>query len=174
MASPMPVLPLVGSTIVSPGLRRPSRSAASIMLRAMRSLTLPAGLNDSTLPSSSADPAWTTRFKRTSGVPPTRSSTVFAIFLSFFMALLDHVPFATTLGSAFALSEISDRGVVEHAHHSLADGLPHLPLGAPAIAGAGAGLVEAVAEHYRAFERLDDFAYTQVVGITHEGVPPLR
>ncbi|KXK02744.1 MAG: hypothetical protein UZ03_NOB001001835 [Nitrospira sp. OLB3] len=48
-ASPMPVLPLVGSTIVPPGLSLPCRSASSIMFRQIRSLTLPPGLKDSTL-----------------------------------------------------------------------------------------------------------------------------
>ena len=46
-ASPMPVLPDVGSMIVAPGCRRPVCSASSIIRRAMRSLALPAGLKDS-------------------------------------------------------------------------------------------------------------------------------
>jgi hypothetical protein len=37
------VLPLVGSTIVPPGLSLPSRSAASIIPVAILSLTLPPG-----------------------------------------------------------------------------------------------------------------------------------
>ena len=56
MASPIPVFPLVGSTIIPPGFRRPCRSAASIMLRPMRSFTLPPGLNDSNLTSISGQP----------------------------------------------------------------------------------------------------------------------
>src|SRR5438046_1842003 len=43
----MPVLPLVGSTIVAPGLSTPRRSASSSIATAMRSLTLPPGLSDS-------------------------------------------------------------------------------------------------------------------------------
>jgi hypothetical protein len=45
--SPIPVLPLVGSITVAPGDSRPSRSAAWIMFRQMRSLTLPPGLDAS-------------------------------------------------------------------------------------------------------------------------------
>ncbi len=40
IARAMPVLPLVGSTMVPPGLSFPSRSAASIMATPMRSFTL--------------------------------------------------------------------------------------------------------------------------------------
>ena len=43
MARPTPVLPEVGSTIVPPGLSFPSRSAASIIGRPMRSFTEPPG-----------------------------------------------------------------------------------------------------------------------------------
>ena len=46
---PIPVFPLVDSTIVVPGLSRPLRSASLIMLRQIRSLTLPPGLENSTL-----------------------------------------------------------------------------------------------------------------------------
>ena len=54
----MPVLPLVASTIVvRPGSMRPSRSAASIIATPMRSLTLPPGLNASSLPNSSTPSA---------------------------------------------------------------------------------------------------------------------
>ena len=53
----MPVLPLVGSTMVSPGFKRPSASAASIMERQMRSLTEPPGLRCSHLPQMVAPPS---------------------------------------------------------------------------------------------------------------------
>ena len=43
MARPMPVLPLVGSMIVPPGLSAPDFSASSIMARPMRSLIDPPG-----------------------------------------------------------------------------------------------------------------------------------
>ena len=49
MASPMPVLPLVASTTVWPDLRTPVSSAASITLRASRSLTDDVGLKNSAL-----------------------------------------------------------------------------------------------------------------------------
>ena len=45
--SPIPVFPLVASTIVEPGFRIPSCSAFSIMLRAIRSFTEEPGLNAS-------------------------------------------------------------------------------------------------------------------------------
>src|SRR4029453_2644328 len=51
MASPAPVLPLVGSTIVPPGLSWPERSARSTMASPMRSLTDPPGFRYSTLAS---------------------------------------------------------------------------------------------------------------------------
>ena len=44
MAKPMPVLPLVGSTIVPPGFRAPEPSASSTMASAMRSFIDPPGL----------------------------------------------------------------------------------------------------------------------------------
>ena len=44
MASPTPVFPLVGSTIVPPGRSRPSRSALSIMVSAGRSFEENPGL----------------------------------------------------------------------------------------------------------------------------------
>ena len=47
IASPTPVLPLVASTTVWPGFSVPSRSAASMMLIASRSLTEAAGLKNS-------------------------------------------------------------------------------------------------------------------------------
>jgi hypothetical protein len=48
----VPVLPEVGSTIVPPGRSLPSRSAASIIATATRSLIEPPGLNISTLATS--------------------------------------------------------------------------------------------------------------------------
>ena len=49
IASPMPVLPAVASTIVSPSLSRPSSIAFSIKYFPRRSLMLPPGLNCSSL-----------------------------------------------------------------------------------------------------------------------------
>src|SRR5689334_18449744 len=75
----MPVLPLVGSTMMErPGVILPSRSAASIMARAMRSLTEPPGFSCShlahTVAAPSASPPRLCR--RTMGVPPIRSRTL--------------------------------------------------------------------------------------------------
>src|SRR5206468_1072605 len=52
MASPVPVLPEVGSTIVPPGRSFPSRSAASIRAVATRSLIEPPGLKTSSFAAS--------------------------------------------------------------------------------------------------------------------------
>src|SRR5690348_7746749 len=76
MASPTPVLPEVGSTIVPPGLSLPSRSACSIIARPIRSLTEPPGLRYSSLARIRAWPAGESLSSRTIGVPPTRSRTV--------------------------------------------------------------------------------------------------
>ena len=55
MANPMPVFPEVGSTRTDfPGAISPLASASLIILRAMRSLTLLAGLDDSSLATISA------------------------------------------------------------------------------------------------------------------------
>ena len=70
------MFPLVGSTIVPPGRSFPSRSAASIMRIPMRSFTLPPGFMYSSLASSVAPSSRPTRWRRTSGVFPTRSRTV--------------------------------------------------------------------------------------------------
>ena len=77
----MPVLPLVGSMIVvSPGEMRPAASAASIIDRPMRSLTLPPGLNDSSLPTTVAPVLSEMPRSFTSGVPPIRAVMSSAIF----------------------------------------------------------------------------------------------
>ncbi len=75
IASPIPVFPEVGSTMVPPGRSSPDLSAASTMRSAMRSLTLPPGLKYSTLASTSGLSPSATAFRRTSGVLPTRSIT---------------------------------------------------------------------------------------------------
>src|SRR2546422_8012977 len=75
IASPTPVLPDVASTISPPGLRRPSRSAASIIATPIRSLTEPPGLKNSALAYSGVPSPWVTLFKRMSGVHPIVSRT---------------------------------------------------------------------------------------------------
>src|SRR5216683_1583662 len=69
-ASPTPVLPDVASTIRPPGLSRPSRSAASIIARPIRSFTEPPGLKYSALAYTGVRIPWVTRFRRTRGVQP--------------------------------------------------------------------------------------------------------
>ena len=73
MASPAPVLPLVGSTMVPPGFSSPARSARSTMARPIRSLTDPPGFRYSTLASRVGASPRPSRESRTSGVPPTTS-----------------------------------------------------------------------------------------------------
>ena len=70
MASPVPVLPEVGSMIVPPGRRRPSRSAASIMRIATRSLIEPPGLKTSSFATIWGFRPAPMRDSRTSGVSP--------------------------------------------------------------------------------------------------------
>ena len=81
-ASPTPVLPLVGSMMVPPGLSIPRCSASSIIARAMRSFTLPAGLKYSSFAISRAPDFFDAPEPESSmrGVPPTRSVSLFAIF----------------------------------------------------------------------------------------------
>ncbi len=84
----MPVLPLVGSiSTVLPGVILPAFSAASIMAKPMRSLTLDAGFWLSSLTTTVADNPAATRFNRTNGVRPINSVTFAAIramMISFF------------------------------------------------------------------------------------------
>ena len=75
IASPMPVLPLVGSTIVPPGFSSPDASAASIMRSAIRSFTEPPGFMYSTFASTCASMPCATECRRTSGVLPMSSTT---------------------------------------------------------------------------------------------------
>ena len=70
MASPVPVLPEVGSMIVPPGRRRPSCSAASIMRMATRSLIEPPGLKTSSFATIWGFRPAPMRDSRTSGVSP--------------------------------------------------------------------------------------------------------
>src|SRR5687768_17171321 len=73
IARPVPVLPEVGSTIVPPGLSRPSASAASTIRIATRSLIEPPGLKYSTLATTWGVSPAAMRERRTSGVSPTVS-----------------------------------------------------------------------------------------------------
>jgi hypothetical protein len=75
MASPTPVLPEVGSTITPPGRSRPSRSAVSIIRRAIRSFTEPPGFRYSILARTSRVAAvpFVTDLSRSRGVLPITS-----------------------------------------------------------------------------------------------------
>ena len=73
MASPTPVLPDVGSTIVPPGRNAPDASAASIIRTAMRSFTDPPGLKYSTLASTCAGAPAVTFRSLSRGVSPMSS-----------------------------------------------------------------------------------------------------
>src|SRR6266516_3515208 len=76
MASAIPVLPLVASIRVSPGLMSPRFSASMIIDKAGRSLTEPAGLLPSSLASITLLGLPTRCRSCTSGVLPTVSSIV--------------------------------------------------------------------------------------------------
>jgi hypothetical protein len=71
-ANAIPVLPLVGSTMVAPGLILPSRSAASIMATPIRSLTEASGFRLSSL--AKTVPPRINLFTRTRGVLPTAAT----------------------------------------------------------------------------------------------------
>ena len=75
MARPMPVLPLVGSMSVSPGLMSPRFSASSSMRTPMRSFTEPPGFMNSSLARISAGRSRPMRARRTIGVRPTAERT---------------------------------------------------------------------------------------------------
>src|SRR3954462_1818465 len=74
MASEIPVLPLVGSRMVSPGLSFPSFSAVSIIEIAARSLMDPVGLWSSSLAHSRTSGVGDRLGSPTSGVPPREST----------------------------------------------------------------------------------------------------
>src|SRR6266511_2856511 len=76
MASPWPVFPDVGFTMVPPGFSTPARSAASIIRTPMRSFTLPPGFSISSLARMAGFTPWATRRSRTSGVLPMASRNV--------------------------------------------------------------------------------------------------
>src|SRR5262249_50802424 len=76
IARPTPVLPEVGSTIVPPGSSFPSRSAASIIERPIRSFTDPPGFRNSSFARIVPGTSREIRSSRTMGVLPTRSRTL--------------------------------------------------------------------------------------------------
>ena len=84
IAKAMPVLPLVASIKLSPGLISPRISASTIMLNAGRSFTEPAGLLPSNFPKIKFEVCPGNRCKRTNGVLPTNSSMVGMFIRLFF------------------------------------------------------------------------------------------
>ena len=68
------MLPAVASMITPPGFSRPSASAASIMVRAIRSLIEPPGLALSSLVNSRQGPQSNIPVSSSTGVRPIRSS----------------------------------------------------------------------------------------------------
>ena len=83
MARPMPVLPLVGSMMTVSGLISPCFSASVIMLKHMRSLTLPPGFLDSSLPRTVLLSPSVSLLSRMSGVFPMVSKTLLKISVTF-------------------------------------------------------------------------------------------
>ena len=75
IASATPVLPLVPSTIVPPGLSEPSRSARSMIGRPIRSFTDPPGLYISAFAQTGVRMPRVTCVSRISGVQPIVSRT---------------------------------------------------------------------------------------------------
>ena len=90
MARAIPVLPLVGSTmVVLSGEMSPCASAALNIDSPMRSLTLPPGLNDSSLPTMVAPERSDMPLSFTSGVPPMSSVMSLAILTVSVSLVLD-------------------------------------------------------------------------------------
>src|SRR5262245_55783647 len=128
MASRIPVLPLVGSTMVPPALSSPRRSASSSMATAMRSLTLPPGLTDSSLATTSAPPAFGSRLSRTSGVRPISSRTVDATrgrIITSSLSDVVHRP-GHSHPLAHASRELAEREPVHYAGDGFGDLFPQL------------------------------------------------
>src|SRR5919106_719132 len=121
----MPVLPLVGSTIVAPGLTRPCASADSSIARPIRSLTLPPGFSDSSLATTLAPPGRGSRFRRTIGVWPISSSTDDAVF-DLGDRLADLFPELTELVRLVAVAPPRPAARLERRRGPL-DGAQHVP-----------------------------------------------
>jgi hypothetical protein len=73
IAKPTPVFPDVASTMVPPGFSLPDRSASAIILTAMRSLTEPPGLKNSTFAYNEQAKREPMRFSLINGVLPIAS-----------------------------------------------------------------------------------------------------
>src|SRR6266508_4856357 len=129
MASPAPVLPLVGSTIVPPGASCPAASARSTMASPIRSFTDPPGLRYSTLARTAGASPRLTRARRTSGVPP----------------MVSRIESCTCMGAVLlrrgpAVRARPTEGIVAPASAAVRP-LPHQRLAVGADAGEQVGLV---------------------------------
>src|SRR5262245_37341424 len=176
----MPVLPLVGSTMVEPGFSTPRRSASSTMESAMRSFTLPAELSDSSLATTAALPGRGRRCSRTIGVPPMRSSTVSAIPLPLMTGLRPASDVVHGAGTAAPVGhagrEIREREAIHDGGHGVRHLVPQLGEIAATRVASPWRRVEGTAV---AFDGTQDVAHREVLGTTREviaarGPPPRR
>src|SRR5262245_5612907 len=196
MASPIPVLPLVGSTTVAPGLSTPRRSASSIMATAMRSFTLPPGLSDSSLPSTVAPPGRGRWFSRTRGVAPISSNTEPAtrgrvnrpvVVFSIIVLSLSETPFPRQkkldvihrprdAAPLFrALPQILERDAVHHAGHRLVDLSPQFgQIGHRVPRDPSAPAAHRLEPVHRALHRPEHVADRHLVGGAREPVSARR
>jgi len=128
MASPTPVLPLVGSMIVDPGPRSPSRSAASTIVRAGRSLELPPGFVVSILAMTSHATSRPTRPSFTMGVWPIISSGLSATSMSGW-CITDLFPLAPLTSKKFfgLASHSNDFSPAPRCHESTGIKVPERP-----------------------------------------------
>src|SRR4051794_18636235 len=120
MARPVPVLPEVGSMIVPPGRRRPSRSAASTRRMATRSLIEPPGLKYSTFATSCGVTPAPMRLRRMSGVSPTVSRTE-SLMSAVSCAVSELVGMAGWYGPAARLPLPDERHAVGDERHGRVD-----------------------------------------------------
>ena len=107
------------------------------------------------------------------GVPPTRSRTDFAIFLSVIHDLLDVVPGADGLDRPVSLGKVCNACCIENTEDGVPDGGPHIALGAATVFRAGTPFVEAVTEQDGAAECLEHFGHANLIGIADQCVTAL-
>src|SRR5205823_5806489 len=140
MARAMPVLPEVGSRMVAPGFRRPSRSASSTMALAMRSFSEPVGFWPSSFAHMRTPGFGDSRWMPTSGVSPIAARMSSA-------RMQGIIPAATDTSSAAGIGEPLPAGAT-----SVGDDLPgRVRAGRtgdpPARVGAAAAEIQALEWH---------------------------
>ncbi len=106
MARPTPVLPDVGSTMVPPGLRSPSRSAASIIGECRAVLDAATRVEEFQFGQQLARRSRPIRSRRTIGVLPTRSSNESAAWIAGPRSLMGRISIAgsTMMGTSLSTS----------------------------------------------------------------------